>query len=108
MATDGGWGKPGGSPRASPLEGAGPGEEPPTCSSTRRSWTWGRATGIGHPRGAEARLFCPWDSPGRNTGVGCHALLQGRFPTRDRTHVSCGSCIAGGFFTSEPQGSPEG
>ena len=23
-----------------------------------------------------ARLFCPWDSPGRNTGVGCHFLLQ--------------------------------
>ena len=28
-----------------------------------------------------ARLLCPWDSPGRNTGVGCHALLQGIFPT---------------------------
>ena len=23
------------------------------------------------------RLLCPWDSPGKNTGVGCHALLQG-------------------------------
>ena len=22
------------------------------------------------------RLPCPWDSPGRNTGVGCHFLLQ--------------------------------
>ena len=21
------------------------------------------------------RLLCPWDSPGQNTGVGCHALL---------------------------------
>ena len=28
-----------------------------------------------------ARLLCPWDSPGKNTGVGCHALLQGIFPT---------------------------
>ena len=27
-----------------------------------------------------ARLLCPWDSPGKNTGVGCHALLQGIFP----------------------------
>ena len=27
-----------------------------------------------------ARLLCPWDSPGRNTGVGCHSLLQGIFP----------------------------
>ena len=27
------------------------------------------------------RLLCPWDSPGKNTGVGCHALLQRIFPT---------------------------
>ena len=25
---------------------------------------------------------CPWDSPGKNTGVGCHDLLQGIFPTQ--------------------------
>ena len=24
---------------------------------------------------------CPWDSPGMNTGTGCHSLLQGIFPT---------------------------
>ena len=24
----------------------------------------------------------PWDSPGKNTGVGCHFLLQGIFPTQ--------------------------
>ena len=24
------------------------------------------------------RLLCPWDSPGKNTGVGCHFLLQCR------------------------------
>ena len=24
----------------------------------------------------ETRLPCPWDSPGKNTGVGCHFLLQ--------------------------------
>ena len=24
-----------------------------------------------------ARPLCPWDSPGKNTEVGCHALLQG-------------------------------
>ena len=27
------------------------------------------------------RLFCPWDFSGKNTGVGCHFLLQGIFPT---------------------------
>ena len=28
------------------------------------------------------RLLRPWDSPGKNTGVGCHCLLQGIFPTQ--------------------------
>ena len=27
-------------------------------------------------------LLCPWDSPGKNTGVGCHSLLQGIFTTQ--------------------------
>ena len=26
-----------------------------------------------------SRLLCSWDSPGKNTGVGCHSLLQGIF-----------------------------
>ena len=29
-----------------------------------------------------SRLLCPWDSPGKNTGVGCHFLLQRIFPTQ--------------------------
>ena len=29
-----------------------------------------------------ARLLCPWNSPGKNTGVGCHFLLQEIFPTQ--------------------------
>ena len=28
------------------------------------------------------RLLCPWDSPGKKTAVGCHALLQGIFSTQ--------------------------
>ena len=35
------------------------------------------------PRGLQpTRLLRPWDSPGKNTGVGCHFLLQGIFPTQ--------------------------
>ena len=30
-----------------------------------------------------ARLLCPWDSPGRNTGVGCHAFLQEIFQIQE-------------------------
>ena len=33
------------------------------------------------PQGLEpANLLCPWNSPGKNTGVDCHFLLQGLFP----------------------------
>ena len=36
------------------------------------------------------------DSPGKNTGVGCYALLQVSSQPRGQTQVSC---IADGFFT---------
>ena len=29
-----------------------------------------------------SRLLCPWNSPGKNTGVRSHSLLQGTFPTQ--------------------------
>ena len=42
-----------------------------SCSALATPWTvW------------PARLLCPWDSPGKNTGVGCHLLLKGIFPTQ--------------------------
>ena len=35
------------------------------------------------PHGLEpARVLCPWNFPGKNTGVACHFLLQGIFPTQ--------------------------
>ena len=43
-----------------------------------------------------ARLICPWDSPGKNTEVVCHSLLQGIFPKQS---LNPRSCIADGFFT---------
>ena len=43
------------------------------------------------------RFLCPWTSPCKNTGVGCHALLQGSSWPRDQTLVSC---IAGGFWAT--------
>ena len=36
-----------------------------------------------NPHGLQpTRLLCPWDSPGKNTGVDCHFLLQGIFLTQ--------------------------
>ena len=37
------------------------------------------------------RLLCPWDSPGKITGVACHALFQEIFPTQGKKSV----CNAG-------------
>ena len=35
------------------------------------------------PHGLQpARLLCPWDFLGKNTGVDCHFLLQGIFITQ--------------------------
>ena len=35
------------------------------------------------PHGLQpAKILCPWNSPGQNAGVGCHALFQGIFPTQ--------------------------
>ena len=50
------------------------------------------------PHGPQpTRLLCPWDFPGKNTGVGCQTLLHGIFPTRWSNPVSC---TEGGFFTT--------
>ena len=53
------------------------------------------------------RLLCPWDSPGRNTGVGCPFFLQGIFPTQgsNRQHLYLQHWQAGSF-TTEPPGKP--
>ena len=42
------------------------------------------------PHGLQpARLLCSWDSPGKNTGVGCHFLLlrYSSFKTKQNKHV---------------------
>ena len=45
-----------------------------SCSVMSDSW-W--------PHGLQlTRLLCPWDSPDTSTGVGCHFLLQGIFPSQ--------------------------
>ena len=43
-----------------------------------------------------ARLLCPWDFAGKDTGVGCHALLQGVFPGPGMDPASQVSSTAGG------------
>ena len=53
-----------------------------------------------------ATVLCPWDIPGKNTGVGCISSSRGTSWSRDGICISCVSCIAGRFFTVEPLGKP--
>ena len=61
---------------------------PPPCTrlDTHRAsdngqllfYTFQSSPTLCNPHGRQpARLLCPWDSSGKNTGVGCHFLLQG-------------------------------
>ena len=36
-----------------------------------------------NPMDSPTRLLCTWDSPSKNTGVGCRTLFQGIFPTQE-------------------------
>ena len=60
------------------------------------------------PHGLQpTRLLCPWDFPGKHTGVGCHFLLQGIFLT-----LGLNLCLLHhlywqvDFLPSEPLGKP--
>ena len=58
-----------------------------TCESLSRVWLLTASCTVAH------RLLCPWDSPGKNTGVGCIFYSRGSSQHRDRTHISHISCI---------------
>ena len=56
------------------------------------------------PHGLQpTRLLCPWNSPGKNTGVGSYSLLQGIILTLDRTWSLA---LQADSLPSETQGSP--
>ena len=48
-----------------------------------------------------SRLLCPWDSPGKNTGVGGRSLLEGLFPD---PRLRCGQRPGGGSMSLASQG----
>ena len=51
-----------------------------------------------------ARFLCPWDSPGKKTGMGCHFLLQGDLADPG---IEPGSpALQADSLSSEPRGKP--
>ena len=59
------------------------------------------------PQNVARQLLCPWNSPGKNTGVGRHFLLQGNLPHPgiEPTYLAC-PASAGRLFTTESPGKP--
>ena len=58
----------------------------PICMLNHFSSVWHFLT----PWTVVLQASCPWDSPSKNTGVGCHALLQGIFMTQESNLVLLG------------------
>ena len=51
----------------------------PSPMHESEKWKWSRlvASDPQRPHGLQpTRLCCPWDFPGKSTGVGCHCLLR--------------------------------
>ena len=54
-----------------------------------------------------ARLFCPWDFPGKNTGADCHFPPPRDLPNPGiKLLSSVAPDLAGEFFTTEPPEKP--
>ena len=49
--------------------------------------------------------LCPWDSPGKDSQVGCHALLQGNLPNPGMEYRS--PSLQVDSLPSEPPGKPK-
>ena len=61
------------------------------------------------PHGLQpGRLLCPWDSPGKDTGVGCHFFLQGIFSTQGQNpSVLCLLLWQAASLPLAPPGKPQ-
>ena len=54
-----------------------------------------------------AKLLCPWDFPGKNTGMGCHFLLRRILSTQESNpHLLCVLHWQTGYLTLSYLGSP--
>ena len=66
---------------------------------------------VSHSFGSHAlqptRLLCPWNSPVKNTGVGCHFLLQGNLPNPGIKPASLEApALEADPLPAEPSGKP--
>ena len=53
-----------------------------TIKTMSHPWAGSESGSVVSDSSLHNRLYSPWNSPGQNTGVGSHSLLQGIFPTQ--------------------------
>ena len=53
-----------------------------TIKTMSHPWAGSESGSVVFNSSLHNRLYSPWNSPGQNTGVGGHSLLQGIFPTQ--------------------------
>ena len=53
----------------------------------------------------DPRLLCPWNSPGKNTGVGSNSPLKGHFPTQG-SNPGLPHSLQADSLQSDPTGKP--
>ena len=51
-------------------------------------------------------ILCPWDSPGKNTGEGCHTSLNEVFPTQQLNPCLVSPALQVACLNAEPLGEP--
>ena len=79
----------------------------PQATATKPARECSVVSNSSRPHGLQpARFLCPWDSPGKNPGVGGHVLLQGNLPHPGTIPVSPVSPALAGGFTAAPPGTP--
>ena len=65
----------------------------PSPMRESKKWKWSRSvvSDPQRPHGLQpTRLLCPWDFPGKSTGVGCHCLLrsiQYTYPIKESQNI---------------------
>ena len=75
----------------------------PSPMHEREKWKWSRSvvSDSQWPHGLQpTRLLCPWDFPGKSTGVGCHRLL--RVTRESPPNCNLRSHLSGGQTTQDP------
>ena len=81
----------------------------PSPMHESEKWKWSRSvvSDSSRPHRLQpTRLLCPWDFPGKSTGVGCHCLLRLGWvaipffrASSQPSNWTWVSCITGRFFT---------